>query len=501
MIAIQTVMLVALGFLLAGFFVVLLAPAYRARVARITGERIRAALPITEQELAADKDRMRAESAIRVHRLTTQLDDIKFRAARQMVEVNRRDGAINTLTGEIEVLRSDLDGARNARSVLEQTIADRLPKVEQRLIEAKKLLFQRDREIAGLTAEAGKTHRALAEAVQINAQHRAEIARLGMIADTQAARNRDSLSDPTFDVEVAMRAEIGALRERSREQSSLIERLQSKGEGSTAAASIAIRPMVDQPAAATNGAKSESESTASAAGDAQPSPQLISMEVERLKRELELAEQALRGLKSTAKAGEAGQLQLEAELRRRDQKIEDQANEITRLTAALDTIKPTANGEKSIALKESKIAMKSRLMALQAQTDAQTDTISRLRGDLAASNERLARQAQHFMDEMRRLGAGTLPASAQVRRQHAASTVRRSLTERITEAKPDLARAPANGGAVESGDVEAAAERLSALVRRQEQSAKNGELTGADPTPPDGSRPRLLQRISDYGKG
>ncbi len=495
-------MLVALGFLLAGFFVVLLTPAYRARISRITSDRIRASLPITEQELTADRDRMRADNAIRVHRLEHQLEQLKFSAARQAVEVNRRDGIINTRTSEIDTLRGDLDGARNARSVLEHTIADRLPKVEQRLIEAKKLLFQRDREIANLTSEAGKTHRALAEAVQINAQHRAEISRLSMIAETRAAQNRDALSDPTFDAEIALRSEIGALRERGREQAALIAQLQSGDRATDGAAPIPIRPLFEVAKSAMNGALSGFDA------DQVPIVQVAvgqpgGHEIERLKRELELAEVALLGLKSTAKADEAGHFQLEAELRLRSQKIEDQANEIARLSAALDTIKPTANGEQSVSLKESKIAMKSRLMALQAQTDAQTDTISRLRGELAGSNERLARQAQHFMDEMRRLGAGTLPASAQIRKQQSVNIARRSLTERITEAKPELTRI----AAASNGPIDGEPDRVAQLARRSDALSKNLEKSvtnGAShetASTSDGPRPRLLQRITDYNKG
>ena len=73
-------------------------------------------------------------------------------------------------------------------------------------------------------------------------------------------------------------------------------------------------------------------------------------------------------------------------------------------------------------------------------TGVQTCALPILRTELAATNEQLARQAQHFMEEMRRLGAGTLPASGSARR--ATSAVERrapSLTQRITEAKPELA--------------------------------------------------------------
>ncbi len=124
------------------------------------------------------------------------------------------------------VCRTSLDEHENARRVLEQTITERLPKVEHRLAEAKKLLFQRDREIASLTQSAQRQGNALEEATGINAQQRDEIHRLSATLTARAARNRDALSDPRFDGEVALRSEIEALRAKTRDQTALINRLQ-----------------------------------------------------------------------------------------------------------------------------------------------------------------------------------------------------------------------------------------------------------------------------------
>jgi hypothetical protein len=463
LISIQTAMLVGLGFLIASLLAVLLTPAYRARTVRLTSDRVRASLPATEQELKADKDRIRADNALRIHRLETQLEQFKFGAARQMVEVNRRDGLINSLNGNLESIQSELEVALNARNVLEQTIADRLPKVEQRLLEAKKLLFQRDREIANLTDDASRTQRALVEAVQINAQQRAEIERLTMVLDTRGAQNRDGLADPTFDAELALRTEIEALRTRNRDQTSLIERLQ--------------------------GGASEPASGTAAEGAAAEVPATVP-EVVRLQRDLVRAETALRALKDVASAGQAEQSQAETALRQRDQKIEEQAQQIASLTAALGVYLEEPASDRPNSIKDSKIAMKSRLSALQAQSEAQAETIRKLRAEAAATNERLARQAQHFMEEMRRLGAGTLPASAQVRRP-VSSAVRRTLTQRITEAKPMLA-AVLNGA---SRPVLVKSDAVKAEVEKAEPV--KGEAVKAEPVEPDTGKVELVKSEPD----
>ena len=508
MISIQTALLVGLGFLIASLLVVLLTPAYRSRTVRLTAERIRASLPVTEQELKADKDRIRAENAMRVHRLEQQLDQFKFGSARQLVEVSRRDGTINTLTGQIEQLKTEFDAAQNARNVLEQTIADRLPRVEQRLIEAKKLLFQRDRDIAALNDDAARTQRALVEAVQINAQQRAEIDRLTMVLETRGAQNRDGLSDPTFDAELAMKSEIEALRARGRDQASLIDRLRGGATG-------------DGPAAT------------SATDISSPIPEVV-----RMQRGLLTSDVGGKASPDVAAEVREQQHLYEVELRQRDQKIEDQTQEIARLTAALGAYQDdAAGGARASSIKDSKIAMKSRLSALQVQTEGQAETIRKLRSEVASSNERLARQAQHFMEEMRRLGAGTLPATGASRRPPTTAAERRSLTQRITEAKPDLALGlnGANRPVLVKSDAAAAvptpaptptlvqpADEPKPIGAAKEETADIAAAVAPAPEPeppqssasqpsapeaaatvnrPAAARPRLLDRITDYGKG
>ena len=205
-------MLVALGSLGATLLALLIAPAFWARAVRLTTDRIKSAMPLTELEIRADKDRLRAEYAIKVHRLESQMEQVRLAAARQQIELNRRDARINEAEAELEKLKASYEETQNARRVLEQTIADRLPRVEERLGEAKRHLFNRDREIGELTRTAEKQAKALSEASAINAQQQGEIERLKTSLSVRAARNQDGLSDPRFDGEVALRAELAELR-------------------------------------------------------------------------------------------------------------------------------------------------------------------------------------------------------------------------------------------------------------------------------------------------
>lgn len=431
MITIQSAMLVALGFFTAGLIGFLLAPFYGRRSARIATDRLRATMPLTSAEIAADKDRLRAKYALTIHKLEQKLEKGAYAAARQRVEINRRDAGISELEGEVERLRATLEEHENARRVLEQTIAERLPKVESRLNDAKKLLFQRDREISSLTQSSERQKQALEEATQINVQQRDDIHRLNATLTARAARNRETLADPRFDGEVALRSEIEALRAKTRDQTAVITRLQAAvskaGMKSDQASGLAA--LVDD---AGKGKKSADAAEA-------PTTGIDPEEINHLRKSLAEAENALRSARGMAEAGHAGQAALETEIRRVKSANQDQAAEIARLKAALSTYEAEDAGDR--AVKESKVSMRARLSALEAEATEHNNTIQRLRAEIAAANEKLARQAAHFMDEMRRLGAGTLPTGS---RREATVRPKAPLVDRINAPRPPRENA-ANG--------------------------------------------------------
>jgi len=389
-ITIQSVMLVLLGFLAAALFVLLLVPAYWRRAVRLTTRQLRQSMPLTDAEIRADKDRIRAEYAIKVHQLEAQAEKAALASARQQIELNRRDAAISALEGEITTLRRSLEEHENARRVLEQTITDRFPRVEQRLGEARKLLFQRDREISTLTDTTARQARALDEARQNSTQLRDEVLRLNSTMATYAARTREGLADPRFNAEVALRAELESLRSKAREQAETIAALQAVG-ANGAGPAAGKRP-------------------SRAAGG------VLDGDVTRLRTELDEAKAALHLAHAETAATQKARAEAEASLAQLRQANEDQGLEIVRLKGSLSAYEAGESKERSISLKDSRVAMRARLGSLQAESERQTETIQRLRGDLAAANERLAKQAAHFMSEMRRMNPRAGSSQAEQRR-------------------------------------------------------------------------------------
>lgn len=371
MITIQSGMLIALGFLAAALLGLLIAPALWRRAVRLTSHRIKTTIPLSEMEIEADRDRIRAEYAIKMHKLEMLVEQVKLTGARQQIEINRRDARVNMLEADLERLRASYEEAQNARRVLEQTISDRLPRVEERLVEAKKVLHAREREIADLNTAAETQVQALVAARSLNDDQQHEIERLKEVLAESGAQPSGG--------EAGLRAELKSLKTKTREQAQLIGRLQSLG-GRRGKAVTAAETPTDPEVAAQH---------------------------ENLERQIS----ALRA------------------------RTEDQAAEIARLRAAIEVFEKNADGEMLGSVKESRLALKARVQALEAQTLQQTETMAKLRNELAAANERLARQAAHFTGELKRLGSGG--AGGQFNRRPV-TTERPSLAERVARASGAL---------------------------------------------------------------
>lgn len=457
-------MLVTLGFLIAALIVVVVLPAYRRRIERFTAEALKRTLPLTEEEIRADKDRLRADFAMEVHRLESKLEDAALMAARQRVEVNRRDAKIQELSEAIADQKMSVEEHENARRVLEQAILDRLPKVEQRLSETRKLLATRDREIKTLAATGAKQAAALEEASQLNKQREREIAQLRTTLDTRAVRNRDGVKGAAADVNVALRTELEALREKSREQAAMIERLQAAG-------------------------KMASSSEQSA-------------EIKRLMLALAKAEAELNGLKSGLDGDDAERMALQDRIADMQVASDAKSTEIAKLKAMLQAYEERQQPGADFA-------QKADAGALQSEIDHQRRLIAELRAEIAAGQERLSRQAIRFHEEMRRIG----PASEDSEQVTPPEIPRPSLAERISAPRPPK---PAANDTEDSASMEPRQGLPLRALRTPAVGAgeaPKSELAGPPPLPstdtanPQGApsslprRPRLLERISGVDKG
>ncbi|MEC9368515.1 MAG: hypothetical protein VX871_07460, partial [Pseudomonadota bacterium] len=147
---IQSIMLAALGFLVALLLGLLAAPVFWRRAVRLTAQRIESTLPMTVAEIQADKDQLRAEFAIRLRRIEMALEKSRGQSARHLVERNKAQVAIRLLEEKLREMEASLLERSNASTVLEQTVKRRIPELETRIERERDLAGVRDRELARL---------------------------------------------------------------------------------------------------------------------------------------------------------------------------------------------------------------------------------------------------------------------------------------------------------------------------------------------------------------
>lgn len=98
---IESILFFSLGFLCAGFLALMVAPAVWRRAVVLTRKRIEASVPLSLNEIQADKDRMRAEFAMSTRRLEMSIKAFREKAASQIVEINRNQEQLKRLVDEV----------------------------------------------------------------------------------------------------------------------------------------------------------------------------------------------------------------------------------------------------------------------------------------------------------------------------------------------------------------------------------------------------------------
>ena len=212
-------MYVALGFLLASLLALLFAPAFWRRAVRLTKRRIEATMPMSAADIQADKDQLRAEFAIELRRVEVALDKAKDKAARELVESNKRRVEIADIKTELEGTKGRLQEKDNANRVLEQTIRRRLPELEGRLKAAKEAMAELEAANAELRNTAGSQAEALKLARSTLNTQRGDIDQLrGALEGEAVSSRRSTKSDATLAKENRkLNAELAKLKQELRD--------------------------------------------------------------------------------------------------------------------------------------------------------------------------------------------------------------------------------------------------------------------------------------------
>lgn len=208
-------MYAALGFLIASLLALMLAPPLWKRAVRLTTRRLESTMPMSAADIRADKDQLRAEFAIELRRVEVALDKAKDKAARELIEANKRRVEVAEVKAELGTVQGRLQEKENANRVLEQTIRRRLPELEGRLKVAKEAIAALETQNTELRNAAGSQAEALKFArTTVNTQ-RGDIDQLRGALDVDAASSRRSArSDSSLTKENRkLSAELSKLKE------------------------------------------------------------------------------------------------------------------------------------------------------------------------------------------------------------------------------------------------------------------------------------------------
>src|ERR1700750_3186733 len=98
---IEPIMYLAIGFLVAMLFSLMIMPLVHNRAVRLTTRRLEAATPLSMAEIQADKDQLRAEFAMSARRLEMSVEQLKNKTTSQLAELGKKSDAINRMKIEL----------------------------------------------------------------------------------------------------------------------------------------------------------------------------------------------------------------------------------------------------------------------------------------------------------------------------------------------------------------------------------------------------------------
>lgn len=163
-------MIFALGFLFAGLVALAFAPAFWRRANRLTRRRLEMQVPLSVQEILAERDQLRAEFAVEQRRLEIRSEQTKRAHAADRGELGRR---------AVEI--SDLN--------------ERLAQSTQQNREYERMLAQSQSQLAAASAELGALSKALYDAEGLHERKAEEYATLFKAHETMTALAQERLAN------------------------------------------------------------------------------------------------------------------------------------------------------------------------------------------------------------------------------------------------------------------------------------------------------------------
>ncbi len=210
-----------LGFLSSALIALMVSPAIWNRAVVLTRKRIEASVPLTLNEIQADKDQLRAEFAMSTRRLEMSIEELRDKGSRQIIEINRKRDELAKLAEEsrqrIQTISELEERAADLREQLRGR-EEQLAMTTQRLDDTRAKLDARALELETLRAR-------LSETETDADSHRIEVVAKQTVVDSLADRMEDIEQR-----ERAVRLELAALKEQHARALSDLERERARND-------------------------------------------------------------------------------------------------------------------------------------------------------------------------------------------------------------------------------------------------------------------------------
>ncbi len=414
-------MLVALGFLCASLLALSIVPALNRRADRLARKRAEAAFPLSLAEIAADRDHLRAELAVRARTLEQEVERSFAAKAGAMQDLGRRDMRIGELEsvvsvrdGRIAGLEGDLDETRGVlaqtqealatesatlaetRATLEQRLAD-LTSLERDLSETRGSLTGTSADLAAREAELAGERETLGRTQTLLAERDRELSRLRQDYDQiRVAQVEDRTKIMVLEAKATDLADRLAAKERDHAASQAALAAMTEDRDSERLRADALAARTAQAEAEAGLAAADSRSVAAGVEVARIET-LLAQEMAGHAGEREARQALALELAEARSAGEAQSeaavreiATLRADLRARDEQIETVHAELQTLQGALEqsraerarlkreaaearkqgAVAPVPDPEANAALRREIMAVAERLMNLPPQQEA-----------------------------------------------------------------------------------------------------------------------------------
>lgn len=228
---IEQAMIFALGFLLAGLLALAIAPAFWRRAMGLTRRRLEARVPVSIQEILAERDLLRAQNAVECRQLEAKITALNRTHAAALGELGRRAAEILSLEADLAALEKERAAPLEENRKLERE----LDEVRAAAAAADKALF-----------DAEAMHRRLRDEIHARNQElssTAALAEVRLASLTTAENYAKGLERQVAGLRAEVLARQNQLREKARASlgrgGEVIDALQSENAGLNGALEIA----------------------------------------------------------------------------------------------------------------------------------------------------------------------------------------------------------------------------------------------------------------------